>query len=640
MKKHNSIKVVLITLVIFILLAWIIPAAYFQTELVEQGRVSVGLFDLSNYFTTTISYFGYVALFFVVIGAFYGILYKIPAYRNMLDKIAENLKGNEKLYIIVTIMVFSVLTSLCGVQLALLIFFPFVTSIILLLGYDKMVVALTLVGSTMAGIIGTTTAYSNVYLLFQYLSLDGGIKTSMMMKVAILIFSMVAVMITTLRYINKKAFVTGNRQAAKKTITTVKETVKADKVEEKPKATTTKRSSSSTKKSSSAKSTKKSTTSRSTKSGSKSSGNRTRKSGSSQRRNNNKAFAVQRDVIVVKDDDTNNNGLVPTIVDSTHKIWPLFLTLFVVLIIVFLSFMPWKDAFGLEFMTKATSNVSGFKVANWCSLLIGLIILSAISLCTKNKVKNVIRNDIIYLVFMFVAFFAQYGFHLKKLKSFFVDKNTLFAKIFGTFNAFGSWTINEVMLVLFVAAIFLILVYKVKFDDVVDGAINGIKKAVVPTFVVIMIYTLLVLATYHPFQLEIYKFILKMAKNNYNLFTTSLVSILASVFNADPLYTANSFVPYFASVIQDTAVYPKVAVIVQSMYGLTMLVAPTSVVLMAALSYLNISFKDWFKAIWKLLFVLLIVLLFVFAIWKSWFAITLLVLSIVIFALYLIMMKN
>lgn len=634
MKKHNSIKVVLITLVIFILLAWIIPAAYFQTELVEQGRVSVGLFDLTNYFMTAISYFGYIALFFVVIGAFYGILYKIPAYRKMLDKIVENLRGNEKLYIIVTIMLFSVLTSLCGVQLALLVFFPFVTSIILLLGYDKMVVALTLVGSTMAGIIGTTTAHNNVYLLLQYLSLDG-IKTSMIMKVAILVFSMVAVMITTLRYINKKAFVTGNRQAAKKTITTVKETVKDDKVEEKPKTTTRKTT---TKKSGSAKTTKKTTTSKSTKSGSKSSGNRTRKSTSSKSRNN-KAFAVQNDVIVVKDNETNSNGLIPTIIDSTHKVWPLFLTLFVVFIIIFMSFMPWADSFGLKGMTNATSAVSGFKVANWCSLLIGFIILSAISLCTKNRVKNLIRNDLIYVVLTAIAFFAQYGFKFAKTGAFLTDKNTLFAKIFGTFNSFGSWTINEVMLLLFVAGVFLILVYKVKFEDVIDGAINGIKKAIVPTFVVLMIYMLLVLVTYHPFQLEIYKVILGWTKS-FNLFTTSLVSILASFFNADPLYTINSFVPYFASVIQDSAVYPKVAVIVQSMYGLTMLIAPTSVVLMVALSYLNISFKDWFKAIWKLLIVLLIVLLFVFAIWKSWFAITLLVLSIIIFAVYLILMKN
>ncbi len=633
MKKHNSIKVVLITLVIFILLAWIIPAAYFQSQLVEQGRVSVGLFDLSTYFMTALQYFGYIAIFVVAIGAFYGILYKIPAYRNMLDKIVENLKGNEKLYIIVTIMVFSVLTSICGVQLALLVFFPFITSIILLLGYDKMVVALTLVGSTMAGIIGTTTAYSNVYLLLQMLQIDG-IKTSMLMKVAILVFSMVAVIITTLRYINKKAFVTGNSQAAKKTITTVAETVKADKVETK----TTTRKSTTTKKSSSAKTTKKTNTSKSTKSGSKSSGNRTRKSSSSTRRNN-KAFAVQSDVIVVKDNEKTSDGLIPTIVDSTSKVWPLFLTMFCVVIIIFLAFMPWADSFGLKFMTKATNSVTGFKVANWCSLLIGFIILSAISLCTKNKVKNLVRNDIIYVVLTAIAFFAQYGFKFAKTGAFLTDKNTLFAKIFGTLNPFGSWTINEVTLLLFVAAIFLILVYKVKFEDVIDGIVNGIKKAIIPTLVVLMIYSLLVLTTYHPFQLEIYKFILGWTKS-FNLFTTSLVAILASFFNADPLYTANSFVPYFASVIQDTAIYPKVAVIAQSMYGLTMLVAPTSVILMAALSYLNISFKDWFKAIWKLVVVLLIVLLFIFAIWKSWFAITVLVLSIILFVVYLILMKN
>jgi hypothetical protein len=124
------------------------------------------------------------------------------------------------------------------------------------------------------------------------------------------------------------------------------------------------------------------------------------------------------------------------------------------------------------------------------------------------------------------------------------------------------------------------------------------------------------------------------------MFTTSFVSILASVFNADMLYTGNSVLPYFTSIIQDTAVYPKVAVIVQSMYGLTMLIAPTSVVLMVALSYLNISFKDWFKAIWKLLVVLLIVLLFVFAIWKNWFSIVVLVLSIILFIIYLITMKD
>ena len=103
MKKHNSIKVILVVIMILAVLSWIIPAAYFQTELVEEGRLRMGLFDLFNYPVTALSYFGYIALFILVVGGFYGILYRIPAYRKLLDKIVDNLKGNEKLFLIVAI---------------------------------------------------------------------------------------------------------------------------------------------------------------------------------------------------------------------------------------------------------------------------------------------------------------------------------------------------------------------------------------------------------------------------------------------------------------------------------------------------------------------------------------------------------
>jgi uncharacterized ion transporter superfamily protein YfcC len=62
MKKHNSIKVILVVICILAVLTWIIPAAYFQTELVEEGRLRMGLFDLFNYPVTALSYFGYIAL--------------------------------------------------------------------------------------------------------------------------------------------------------------------------------------------------------------------------------------------------------------------------------------------------------------------------------------------------------------------------------------------------------------------------------------------------------------------------------------------------------------------------------------------------------------------------------------------------
>ena len=46
MKKHNTVKVVLIVLLLFLVLSWILPAAYYSSQYVDQGRVQMGLFDL------------------------------------------------------------------------------------------------------------------------------------------------------------------------------------------------------------------------------------------------------------------------------------------------------------------------------------------------------------------------------------------------------------------------------------------------------------------------------------------------------------------------------------------------------------------------------------------------------------------
>jgi hypothetical protein len=370
MKKHNSIKVILVVICILAVLTWIIPAAYFQTELVEEGRLRMGLFDLFNYPVTALSYFGYIALFVLVVGGFYGVLYRIPAYRKLLDKIVDNLKGNEKLFLVVTVIVFAVLTSLCGVQLALLVFFPFVAAIILLLGYDKIVVALTLVGSTMIGMMGTTTAYSNISVLLSYLSAgDVDINTQIGTRIAILLIGIVGVIMTTLSYIKKHAIVGSNNIAAKKTVRTVEEKVVVEKtteVEEKEEKEVKKDASKTTKSSSTKKSGSKSKSSN--KSGSKS---------KSKKKNDNKNDLVEKDVIVVKENGTDE--FVPTRVDGTHKVWPIVLSIFVMFVVLLLAFIPWENAFGSKVFTKATENVTSLEITAWSALLIGLIIVIACS---------------------------------------------------------------------------------------------------------------------------------------------------------------------------------------------------------------------------------------------------------------------
>ena len=57
----------------------------------------------------------------------------------------------------------------------------------------------------------------------------------------------------------------------------------------------------------------------------------------------------------------------------------------------------------------------------------------------------------------------------------------------------------------------------------------------------------------------------------------------------------------------------------QSVYGLTMLVAPTSLLLLIVLSTLNVSLKDWFKNTWLLLLVLFVSIVFITIIWNPIF---------------------
>ncbi len=535
MKKHNAIKVVLVTILLCMLLTWIIPSAVFNSEFADQGRVQMGLFDLFNYPLTSLSYFGNISLFIIVVGGFYGILYKIPAYRNLLDAIAKKGSKRGMLTISIIMILLAVITSICGLQIGLMLFFPFIVSLILLMGYDKIVAALTVVGSTMVGVVGTTYGYGNVSILTQYLSLD--LADNILVKVIILVVGLVLLIFNTALYVKKNNTIkkVTKKESKNDEVATLIE--KEVEVVEKPVEKKSTKTNTKSKKSSS-KTTSKTTSKKTTKS-----------------KNNNKAAVKDSDVIIVKESLNEDDNLVPTATNSLLKSWPVMVALVILFVILVLAFIPWNTAFGLNIMTDAKEAVYGFKL---------------------------------------------FGFEL-------------FAKLLGNINAFGEWMINDIVLVMAILVLLLSLIYKLKFQDVLDGFVAGAKKALAPAVVTLFIYTVLVITTYHPFQLTIYKWILTITKE-FNIFTSSVVAMLAGLFNADPTYAFQSVVPYLTSVVTNAKVYPIVEIVFQSMYGFVMLLAPTSVVLMSTLSYLGVSYKEWLKSIWKLLVELLVILLIIFTI--------------------------
>lgn len=473
MKKHNALKVVIITLLLFALLTWILPCATYQTEYTELGRYQVGLFDILSYQSTVLGYFGYVALFVLVVGGFYGVLYKTGAYRRMLDSLVKKFKGKEVICLVVIMALFAFLTSFAGLQLALLMLFPFVISLVLMMGYNKSTAIAVTAGSVAVGLMGTTFSYNTTQVLQQYLSVE--LTDLIWAKIVLLVLGVVLLALFVLKF-GKKA-----------------STKKVDDKEE----------------------------------------------------------FIPEEVKSVKAKDKDKDK------DKKHKVkvWPLVLILDLMLIVTILGFIPWNGAFGITLFDDVTTAITEFEL---------------------------------------------FGF-------------PIFGKILGAISAFGYWTLVELVTLMLLAIIILKFVYKIKWDDVFDGFGKGVRRALVPALIVILIYTCLVLTTYDPYQLVIYKFILGLTKG-FNIFTTGLVVVISSIFNGDPLYAFYSVLPYFVSVVTDTNNYQLIAVIFQSLYGIVTLVAPTSIPLMVTLAYTNTSFKDWFKYIWKLLVALLVLAFIVFTV--------------------------
>ena len=461
MKKHKVLKVAIITLLICALLTWIIPCATYQMEYTEIGRYQVGLFDLLSYQSTVLGYFGYVALFVLVVGGFYGVLFKTGAYRAMLDSICKKFKGKETIFVIVIISLFAILTSFAGLQLALLMFFPFVISLLLMMGYSRVATVAVTAGSVAVGLMGTTFAYNTTQVLQEYLSVE--LTDLIWAKVILLVIGIILLALGVVKFSKKDSLKKENEK----------------------------------------------------------------------------------------------DEFIPEPVKGKEKkrVWPLVVILDLIFLVMVLGFITWSNSFGIDLFTDVYTAVTEFEL---------------------------------------------FGF-------------PIFGKILGAVSPFGYWSLLELITIMILAVIIIKFVYKIKWDEIFDAFGKGVKKALVPAIIVILIYTVLVLTTYDPYQLVIYKVILGLSKV-FNIFTTGLVVVLSSIFNGDPVYAFYSVLPYFVSVVTDTNYYQMIAVIFQALYGIVTLVAPTSIPLMLTLAYTGTSYKDWFKYIWKLLVALLVVAFIIFTI--------------------------
>ena len=460
MKKNNTLKVLLITILFTYLLTWIFPISYYNGGLYTDVRYPAGLFDIFNYPTLTLYYFGQIAVYVLTVGAFYGVLNKTGVFRKICDRIVKLFKGKEIIFFSTIVVLLSVIVAFCGLSYELIFLLPLLASIILLMGYDKMTIAITFIGSIAVGFLGSLFAstITGTYM--------GTLATSytdlIWVRIVMLVIGILILLLNIFFRIRKM------------------DTKKVD----------------------------------------------------------------DKELIAEKIEVKSKKGKV-------KPSWPAILIFDLILLLMIIGTLDFSGAFNITIFEDFHENVMSFAIKDY----------------------------------------------------------QIFAKILGSTMqtvSLGSWSGIEFITIMLLATLILSLIYRIKLSDMFEDYKEGAKKFALPALLMVLAYTVLITVSNNPVILTILKPLLTIT-DGFNSVTLSLSMFIGSIFNIDAYYTSSALLPYVTSIITDTSIYPLVGFICQAMQGLALLIAPTSIVLLGVISYLKISYVEWFKNIWKIFLELFII---------------------------------
>ena len=526
MKKHGLTKILAVILLVVVLLSWVVKGRSDAVAPIALGDVVMNYFQSFYYFD--------VMLFILVVGGFYGLLEHVDGYKNLISKIANGAKKKKLVVFIITI-VFALLSSLAGLNLILLIFIPFAISLVVALGYDKIVALFSTVGAVAVGMIGgifTTIKISSSYYGVSYTTYSElvGLEDKWAALIPNIILFVLALIILIV-FLNlrmnkvqdqdeeveeKEEKKITKKEEIKEEVKVVKEETKAPKKETKTTKTTdtkTKKNTTSKKKAP-AKSTKKTT-------------------------KKNLSAAKKDDTIVIKK-------------DKKGRTLPLIIIMLVLLVLLVLGYLPWNSLFGISVFDDFHTWLTEIKIGDYALF------------------TSIISSNI---------------------------------------TAFGNWanlgsTYIIAMLLIVVITIIIKFVYKIKFNDIFDYYAEGMKKTLPAILLIMLAYTVLV-CTYNNGFMET---IISSASDALgdNPVINALIAIVGSVLNVDILYVSQGIFAPIVNALPDTANLKVYAVLFQGIYGLVQIIGPTSILMITCLSISDVSYKDWFKNIWKFVLILLL----------------------------------
>lgn len=189
----------------------------------------------------------------------------------------------------------------------------------------------------------------------------------------------------------------------------------------------------------------------------------------------------------------------------------------------------------------------------------------------------------------------------------------IFEHLLSGISQIGYWGNVEFVIMMVIAAALIAWIYKLKFNTFVESFIAGVKK-MLPTAIYAalasVILTVLYQASYSGTGTLVDTLYAKTfgLTDDFNVATAGVASLFGSFFYNDLYYLLAGMQAYLMGF--DASALSVAGLLIQAVASLGMIIFPTSVILIAGLSYFDVPFKDWFKYIWKFaLAVFLIILL-------------------------------
>lgn len=550
MKKYNLFKVLAITVFVAWLLTLIIPGSYvdYSGAVTSNGIAGVGIWGLLSNLSISISYFNGIAVFLIALACFYAVLNKSNVYNAFVSKTASLFKGKERLLVSIVAIVFGIISLFVSDFLILLVFVPFVYKVMNELEIDKKII---LASSLVAGLIGSMCGiYNNT--LFTAFGLE--LNTLLLVKVILFVVSICVLVILIAPKNSAKAKRTNTKLAKKNT----KEEVKENKV----KKVTVK---------------------------------------TKEKKVNKAIYAVLTILLGTIGVNKFYAGKVRSGILSILFCWTGIPT--ILSVAEFITVLTEKsDKEGKIPVTSDRRRNVSFAVA--------LVIFTLFVIGSIIPWESLIKN---------CRVFSDFNAWLNNLKigDYAIFGNLIGAPVVidqttggtsGTISAFGSFTMIDVSILLFILTFIIGIINKVKVNDFIATVTGSTKKILPVALTAMLISVVLVIMVTTGINVTITNAILKLAKG-FNIATATLATMIGSVLTADFYYLISTVGTVFSTTITNKDYYGVIALIIQSIYNLMMIFAPTSVGLIIGLYYLDIPYNKWFKFIWKLLLILLVIII-------------------------------